>query len=229
MTALKGVRISELQREMMNIHYMAPEHTLTAMQMARALGYPHHSVANSNYGKLGHVLGKALNWTPPTDSDLGVAVLCTFVKPENNWHWIMRPEVIEALERLGWVNPSTISLPEEIAEPGIYFEGAARQISINAYERNANARLACVKQYGYACAACGLSLENLYGEAGRNYIHVHHLRQLAEVGEHYEVDPVADLRPVCPNCHAIIHRKTPPYSIQEVVQMLKAGRTRTSQ
>lgn len=139
----------------------------------------------------------------------------------------MRREVVEALERLGWVNPSTTSLPEEIAESGTYSEGAVRQISVNAYERNPNARLACVKQYGYVCAACGVSLEDLYGEARQNFIHVHHLRQLSEVGERYGVDPAADLRPVCPNCHAIIHRKTTPYSIDEVAQMLKAGRPRT--
>lgn len=99
--ALQCVRISQLQREMIKLHYQAPEHTLTATQMANSLGYPHHSVSNGNYGKLGRLVGKALAWIPPTDSDLGVAVLCTFTKPEEHWHWIMRPEVADAIERLG--------------------------------------------------------------------------------------------------------------------------------
>ena len=36
-------------------------------------------------------------------------------------------------------------------------------------------------------------------------IHVHHLKSLAEIGHSYQVDPIKDLMPVCPNCHAVIH------------------------
>jgi hypothetical protein len=67
--ALQRARISQLQRDMMKAHYQAPEHTLTATQMANALGYPHYSVSNGNYGRLGRLLGKALDWVPPTDSE----------------------------------------------------------------------------------------------------------------------------------------------------------------
>jgi predicted HNH restriction endonuclease len=45
---------------------------------------------------------------------------------------------------------------------------------------------------------------------------VHHLRPLSGIAEEYEIDPVEDLRPVCPNCHAMLHRKTPPYTIDEL-------------
>jgi predicted HNH restriction endonuclease len=31
----------------------------------------------------------------------------------------------------------------------------------------------------------------------------------------YVVDPVNDLKPVCPNCRAMIHRRTPPYSLED--------------
>jgi 5-methylcytosine-specific restriction protein A len=36
------------------------------------------------------------------------------------------------------------------------------------------------------------------------------------MGNNYIVDPVKDLEPVCPNCHAMLHRKDPPYSIEEL-------------
>jgi 5-methylcytosine-specific restriction protein A len=39
---------------------------------------------------------------------------------------------------------------------------------------------------------------------------------LAEIGEEYEVDPVNDLIPICPNCHAMIHKKVPAFSIEEL-------------
>jgi putative restriction endonuclease len=140
-TALKNVRISKLQRKMINVHYQAPDHTLTALQMANALGYPHYSVSNGNYGKLGRLVGNNLDWTPPCDSDLGVAVLCNFAKAKDHWLWIMRPEVVEAVERLGWVDLTTVILPEEVDVSSTYAEGAIRQVSVNAYERNPTARI----------------------------------------------------------------------------------------
>ena len=42
------------------------------------------------------------------------------------------------------------------------------------------------------------------GREAEGYIHVHHLRGLSDVGGEYVVDPVNDLRPVCPNCHAVL-------------------------
>ena len=67
----------------------------------------------------------------------------------------------------------------------------------------------------------GFSFEQAYGSIGREYIHVHHLVPLSAVGEEYQVDPISDLRPICPNCHAMVHRKQPPYSVEEVRQMLE--------
>ncbi len=71
------------------------------------------------------------------------------------------------------------------------------------------------------------NLGEQYGEIGQGFIHVHHLKQLSDVGEGYEVDPVADLRPVCPNCHAMLHRNNPPLSIDELIlRMNRSARHR---
>ena len=48
------------------------------------------------------------------------------------------------------------------------------------------------------------------------FTHVHHLSPLSIVGADNQVDPIDDLRPVCPNCHAVLHRREPPYSLDEV-------------
>lgn len=45
---------------------------------------------------------------------------------------------------------------------------------------------------------------------------MHHLTQLSKIGQGYEVDPVNDLRPVCPNCHAMLHKRNPPYAIDKL-------------
>src|SRR5690606_34557499 len=59
-----------------------------------------------------------------------------------------------------------------------------------------------------------------YGELGKDFIHVHHIVPLAEIGETYEVDPITDLIPVCPNCHAMIHRKSNFLSIDDLKSVL---------
>lgn len=68
------------------------------------------------------------------------------------------------------------------------------------------------------CTACGLDFAKHYGEIGIGFIHVHHLRPLAEGAR--QVDPIADLRPLCPNCHAMVHQKTPPFTIEELKNMI---------
>jgi len=115
-------------------------------------------------------------------------------------------------------------LPEEVAEPEKYTEGASRTVSVNSYERNPQARTACIRHYGTTCAVCGFDFKAAYGEIGAGFIHVHHLVPLSEIGKEYELDPIKDLRPVCPNCHAIIHRTQPALAIEQLKAHLRAIR-----
>ena len=110
--------------------------------------------------------------------------------------------------------------PDEVNVEG-YHEGEYHQVAVNLYERNPYARRACIDFYGAACVVCGFSFAQVYGPVGEGYIHVHHLVPLSTIGEEYEVDPVCDLRPICPNCHAVVHRRQPPYSVDEVKKMLE--------
>lgn len=113
------------------------------------------------------------------------------------------------------------SFPEEVTEDVLY-EGARRRISVNAYERNPVARRKCIEHFGTRCIICGFDFEEVYGDIGQGFIHVHHLKSIADIGETYEVDPINDMRPVCPNCHAMIHRRSPAYSLEEVRDFLGA-------
>lgn len=129
-------------------------------------------------------------------------------------------ELIEIYNRYFGVDLE-FSLPEEITDTDTLYEGAMCQIAVNAYERSPEARRKCIAHYGTCCAACGLNFAEKYGEIGDGFIHVHHLRELSEIGEKYEVDPTHDLCPVCPNCHVIIHKRKPPYSIEEIKEFLR--------
>ena len=100
------------------------------------------------------------------------------------------------------------------------YEGALVTVKANKYERNQKARKECVVKKGYQCLVCGRNFETTYGEIGRNFIHVHHLIPISTIGKEYELNVDTDLVPVCPNCHYMLHRKDPPYTIEELKSML---------
>jgi 5-methylcytosine-specific restriction protein A len=112
-------------------------------------------------------------------------------------------------------------------EPEQYFkEGKAKQVFVNIYERNKEARRKCIEYYGYECFACGSILSDIYGEIAESFIHIHHIVELSSVREEYTMDPVIDLRPLCPNCHAIIHRTSPALSIEELKGLINSKNDR---
>ena len=115
-------------------------------------------------------------------------------------------------------------LPEEIIQPSSLVEGAVRSITVNAYERNPQARRECVHAHGTTCCICGFNFGAVYGKVADGYIHVHHVCPLSEVNGEYVVDPVEDLQPVCPNCHAVLHRGGECRSIEEVKNMVEDNR-----
>jgi 5-methylcytosine-specific restriction protein A len=99
-------------------------------------------------------------------------------------------------------------------------EGAVRRVERNAYERSPKARQQCVAYYGPRCFVCQMTFDEKYGPKARGLIHLHHLAQIYGKRRH-KTNPIRDLRPLCPNCHLVIHRKEPPYSIRQVKQMLE--------
>jgi hypothetical protein len=111
--------------------------------------------------------------------------------------------------------------PEEVLFPERFYEGATHRVAINKYERNPKARERCLQYWGKNCTVCGFDFGRVYGLWAEGYIHVHHLKPLSEISEEYEIDPIADLRPICPNCHAMIHWRTPPFSIEELKKRMK--------
>lgn len=100
-------------------------------------------------------------------------------------------------------------------------EGATRTITVNAYERSAAAKAECKNHYGTNCVICGFSFAKTFGEFAKDFIHIHHLVALADIGKEYNVDPIEDLRPVCPNCHAAIHIGGKNRSIAEMKRIRK--------
>ncbi len=113
--------------------------------------------------------------------------------------------------------------PDEIDPQEPLIEGARRKVTVNAYERNVKAREKCLEEHGYRCSVCKMCFEEYYGDIGRGFIHVHHRKELSSIRGEYEVDPIKDLCPVCPNCHAMLHREKPALSVDELRQRLKTN------
>lgn len=118
-------------------------------------------------------------------------------------------------------------IPEEIGEGQTYHEGAVKKVIVNAYERDSKARAACIQHFGSRCQACGFDFGKKYGPTAAGYIQVHHLKPMADIAEDYKVNPLVDLIPVCPNCHGVIHLQDPPYKLEQVRNLLRAGNRRS--
>lgn len=112
-------------------------------------------------------------------------------------------------------------IPEEVDHPEHYVEGASKTVSVNTYERNPYARSKCIEHHGYQCAVCSFDFKETYGSIGENFIHVHHKIPLGEIKQEYVLDPIEDLIPVCPNCHAVIHRTRPALTIEQLKEYLE--------
>lgn len=110
----------------------------------------------------------------------------------------------------------TEAFPDELNEKDVFIEGAAQRVLVNRYERDVHARRKSLEHHGLSCLVCDFNFEKAYGAIGEGFIHVHHVMPLADIGESYVVDPINDLTPVCPNCHAMLHKRSPPFTIVEL-------------
>ncbi len=124
--------------------------------------------------------------------------------------------------------PDTFVSPEEIAPSTTHVEGSVRQATVNIFERNPAARAACIAHYGTTCAVCSFDFGKTYGKIGEGFIHVHHLKEISTVAREYEIDPIEDLRPVCPNCHAMLHTRRPALFIEALRQIVATRTPRLS-
>ena len=138
----------------------------------------------------------------------------------------------DQLRRLGFDVPGPDQSAADVAEspeslaalpPG--FEGAERQVTRNIRERDPAARRAAEAYWrglrgGLICEGCGLDFGKRYGPRGEGFMHFHHRTPLAEAEGQRVVDGARDLVPLCPNCHAIVHRGEKVLDIEVLRQLL---------
>lgn len=113
--------------------------------------------------------------------------------------------------------------PDVLNEDEAHYEGAKKSVLVNKYERSSKARENAIRFHGFKCKVCGINFEDKYGLIGKDFIHIHHLVPINEIGKNYKIDYQKDLIPVCPNCHSMLHRKIngKELSVDELKQMIK--------
>jgi 5-methylcytosine-specific restriction protein A len=129
--------------------------------------------------------------------------------------------------RIDWVFSSDESeigslFTDEYAVGAKHNEGQRIQVLVSRYERDRKARDECIRYYGVKCQVCEIDFQQTYGDDGKGFIHVHHLTPLSKIAENYVVDPIRDMIPLCPNCHAMIHRRNPPLSIDDLKKLFSS-------
>jgi len=146
----------------------------------------------------------------PADFSGGIKSKCVRLLTDQGFQIVNKSEPIE---------PNLF--PDEIKREATYVEGAAVQVTVNRYERDRKARQAALDWHGYQCKVCGIDMTKVYGKIAKGFIHVHHLIPLSEIKENYRVDPKTDLIPVCPNCHAMLHRQDPPLKPEALKNVIR--------
>ncbi|PME31440.1 hypothetical protein BCV39_22370 [Vibrio sp. 10N.286.55.E10] len=121
---------------------------------------------------------------------------------------------------LNIVNEDSAILPDIETDTPLW-EGKRVQVQVSKFERNRYARAACIEHHGLKCQCCSNNMGEIYGAIAEGIIEVHHIKPISEIGVDYQIDPIADLVPLCPNCHRVVHKRNPPYTVEEVRSALR--------
>lgn len=206
------------QIEALQILYNCPNSTATAIQLAELIdpSKPSSPIARFRIGKIGKLISECSGIQPDTYK-VGIKALPAYSKLVSEKYvqgigWTLIGNLKTALEELYLVNKLADNISERLTteifpfdEKKLFAEGSVVKVLVNKYERNRTARIKCIQHYGARCYVCKFDFGMYYGKVAEGYIHVHHLLPLWEIHNEYVVDPIKDLRPLCPNCHAAIH------------------------
>ena len=145
----------------------------------------------------------------------------------NDFHWEDLKEGLDIIEKSATEKRKIEVFDETITVQ----EGVKRIVETKVYERSSKLRKIAIEHYtkngDIFCEACQFSFKKFYGEIGKGYIEIHHIKPIFKY-EDEELDKTIDkalknVVPLCSNCHRIIHRnwKNPleiDYLIEQINQ-----------
>ncbi len=108
--AFNKVQMTPKQIEMLRAHYHSPEHTITASQLAKAVGFAHYHSANLQYGKLAQRLCNELGHRRTSKDAVSVLAWAYKHKPRQHFQLVLHKNVVTALEEVGLVRQRSFVL-----------------------------------------------------------------------------------------------------------------------
>jgi predicted HNH restriction endonuclease len=231
----KSGRMTEKQMKILQLHYHAPERTVTANQLATKMKLGHYNDPHAIYGTLGKIVGQALE---SGHFKKGLGNLVKFEMRHHEWHWIMRKQVAKALEVLGWVDPMNSSVDNQMGrlrsgKETFVVEGRE---SLRLHRRKErNSRITRAKKRSVMestgrldCEICGFDFQSVYGALGKGFAECHHLIPHSSL-DGATPTRLEDLAIVCANCHRMLHRKSQlsKSELVKVVQQNRSGKARS--
>lgn len=119
------------------------------------------------------------------------------------------------------------------SEQDTVMEGKAEIKSSIIRKRSAKLRDAAIQYYTengkIVCSACGFDFSEVYGEYGEGYIQIHHEKPIFQYSNEgfasYISEAVKGVKPLCPNCHCMIHKnRNAPISVDELKAIIEKAR-----
>lgn len=163
-------------------------------------------------GKIGDIFGWGRQFKAPWKNVCALKML--------NRNNISSSELFEIKTKTTSVTNTFLRVTDADLKNQTFKEGKSYDVVLTKYERNSTARRLCVKHHGAVCKICGYDFFKTYGELGRGFIHVHHKTPISQQTNSYEINPITDLVPVCPNCHAMLHSSQDTMiSVEELKQI----------
>lgn len=221
---------NEVRMKMILDWYNQPFHQSTTKEVMQKNGIPSgKNPYNGIVVGLGRDIVKYLNRFEVIDTTGGKSF---FIIVFEGWHenydkggnfiWKLRDELVQAMEELSLVdkNNNRVEL-ENIDNVSVFNEGGKVSYYTTKYERDVRCRKLAIKIHGTKCQICGFDFAKVYGEYGKDFIEVHHIKPLNERNEKVQINPETDLICICSNCHRMIHHRKrgilTPEQLREIV------------
>ncbi|HKN05019.1 MAG TPA: HNH endonuclease [Buttiauxella sp.] len=114
------------------------------------------------------------------------------------------------------------SLKDDLNYEAPFIEGLRHRKEVSFFSRNPRLVSLAKEAHGYRCHICGFDFEECYGDIGKDFIECHHLNPLSEGNSKEVVETyLKDVITVCSNCHRMIHKRNPAFSIDELKEIIK--------
>lgn len=207
----------------------SPRGNKTAYSLVGAYIAEHIEIEDPS-SKLYAILGKSIHeFSPPLPLN-HLEWLPVLLKQQSNFslgfNRVNDQAVINTLKKLLPKPSQSPPPPSTLYDPDLPFfatEGSQKLVSHLTRERDKKIvdlkKQTTLATKGHlSCEVCNFNFARTYGHLGDNFCEVHHLVPLSSLKDETVATALDDLAIVCSNCHRIIHRSTPPLTLQDLIK-----------